>query len=94
MQIADLGHLIAQHPEVDVLAQQLSKKGNTHFLLTGLYASARGMILAALHSRLKQQGDAPTMLIVMDNADEAQYMYAERRHAGHPGLVRQRADPG
>ena len=77
MQIADLGHLIAQHPEVDVLVQQLSKKGNTHFLLTGLYASARGMILAALHSRLKQQGDAPTMLIVMDNADEAQYMYAD-----------------
>ena len=77
MQIADLGHLIAQHPEVDVLAQQLSKKGNTHFLLTGLYASARGMILAALHSRLKQQGDAPTMLIVMDNADDAQYMYAD-----------------
>ena len=77
MQIADLGHLIAQHPEVDVLAQQLSKKGNTHFLLTGLYASARGMILAALHSRLKQQGDASTMLIVMDNADEAQYMYAD-----------------
>ena len=77
MQIADLGHLIAQHPEVDVLAQQLSKKGNTHFLLTGLYASARGMIIAALHSRLKQQGDAPTMLIVMDNADEAQYMYAD-----------------
>ena len=77
MQIADLGHLIAQHPEVDVLAQQLSKKGNTHFLLTGLYASARGIILAALHSRLKQQGDAPTMLIVMDNADEAQYMYAD-----------------
>ena len=77
MQIADLGHLIAQHPEVDVLAQQLSKKGNTHFLLTGLYASARGMILAALHSRLKQKGSAPTMLIVMDNADEAQYMYAD-----------------
>ena len=77
MQIADLEHLMEQHPEVDVLAQQLSKKGNTHFLLTGLYASARGMILAALHSRLKQQGDAPTMLIVMDNADEAQYMYAD-----------------
>ena len=77
MQIADLGHLIAQHPEVDVLAQQLSKKGNTHFLLTGLYASARGMILAALHSRLKQKGSAPTMLIVMDNADDAQYMYAD-----------------
>lgn len=77
MQIADLGHLIAQHPEVDVLAQQLSKKGNTHFLLTGLYASARGMILAALHSRLKQQKAVSTMLIVMDNADEAQYMYAD-----------------
>ena len=77
MQIADLEHLMEQHPEVDVLAQQLSKKGNSHFLLTGLYASVRGMILAALHSRLKQQGVAPTMLIVMDNADDAQYMYAD-----------------
>jgi transcription-repair coupling factor (superfamily II helicase) len=77
MQIADLEHLMEQHPEVDVLAQELSKKGNSHFLLTGLYASARGMILAALHSRLKQQGVAPTMLIVMDNADDAQYMYAD-----------------
>jgi transcription-repair coupling factor (superfamily II helicase) len=77
MQIADLEHLMAQHPEVDVLAQQLSKKGNSHFLLTGLYASARGMILAALHSRLNQKGSAHTMLIVMDNADDAQYMYAD-----------------
>ena len=77
MQIADLEHLIGQHPEVDVLTQQLSKKGNTHFLLSGLYASARGMILAALHNRLKQQGTAPAMLIVMDNADDAQYMYAD-----------------
>ena len=77
MQIADLEHLMEQHPEVDVLAQQLSKKGNSHFLLSGLYASARGMILAALHSRLKQKGSAPTMFIVMDNADDAQYMYAD-----------------
>ena len=77
MQIADLEYLIGQHPEVDVLTQQLSKKGNTHFLLSGLYASARGMILAALHNRLKQQGTAPAMLIVMDNADDAQYMYAD-----------------
>ena len=77
MQIADLEHLIEQHPEVDVLAQQLSKKGNPHFLLSGLYASARGMILAALHSRLKQRGAAPTMLVIMDNADDAQYMYAD-----------------
>ena len=74
MQIADLEHLMEQHPEVDVLAQQLSKKGNTHFLLSGLYASARGMILAALHTRLK---DKAPMLIVMDNADDAQYMYAD-----------------
>ena len=77
MQIADLKHLIGQHPEVDVLAQQLSKKGNSHFLLTGLYASIRSMILAALHSRVKQQGSAPTMLIAMDNADDAQYVYAD-----------------
>ena len=77
MQINELEHVMGLHPEVDVLSQELSKKGNKHFLLSGLYASARGMILAALHSRLKQKGEAPVMLIVMDNADDAQYMYAD-----------------
>ena len=77
MQINDLEHIMGLHPEVDVLSQELSKKGNKHFLLAGLHASARAMILAALYSRLKQQGAPPTMLIVMDNADDAQYMYAD-----------------
>ena len=77
MQIDNLEHIMGLHPEVDVLSQEISKKRNKHFLLSGLYASARGMILAALHSRLKLQGAAPTMLIVMDNADDAQYMYAD-----------------
>ena len=80
MQINDLEHIMGLHPEVDVLSQELSKKGNKHFLLAGLYASARAMILAALYSRLKQQGAPPTMLIVMDNADDAQYMYADLKN--------------
>ena len=77
MQINELEHVMGLHPEVDVLSQEISKKGNKHFLLSGLYASARAMILAALHLRLKEQSIAPTMLIVMDNADDAQYMYAD-----------------
>ena len=77
MQINDLEHIMGLHPEVDVLSQELSKRVNKHILLAGLHASARAMILAAMYSRLKQQGAPPTMLIVMDNADDAQYMYAD-----------------
>lgn len=77
MQISDLQLLMEQHPEVDMLAQELSKKGEKHFLLTGLYASARGMILTALHTQLRQKASAGSMLVVMDDADDAQYMYAD-----------------
>ena len=77
MQIAELEQLMAMHPEVDVLCREIRKetgrKGGKHFLLNGLHASARAMILSALQARLAPEGR--TMVVVLDNADDAQYIY-------------------
>ena len=76
MTIDALAELMALHPEVDVLCNEISKKCGKHFLLSNLYASARGLMIAALYDKLqKQQGR--TMVISLDNSDEAQYMYAD-----------------
>lgn len=78
MQIDDFSHLMAQHPEVDVLCNEIGKKCGKHFLLSNLYASARGLILSALYSQLKKK-QPYTLLITLDNVDDAQYMYADLR---------------
>ena len=56
MHINELQQLLGMHPELDVLTQELSKKGNKHFLLKGLHASARALILHSLATRLHAQG--------------------------------------
>lgn len=78
MQIDEFSHLMAQHPEVDVLCNEIGKKCGKHFLLSNLYASARGLILSALYNQL-QKKQPYTLLITLDNADDAQYMYADLR---------------
>ena len=77
MQIDALAQLMAMHPEVDVLSQELSRKHNGHFLLSGLYASAQAIILTALHQKLANKNAAQPMIIVLDDNDAAQYMYAD-----------------
>ena len=77
MQIDALAQLIAMHPEVDVLSQALSRKHNQHFLLSGLNASAQSIILTALHRQLANKGIVQPMMIVLDDNDAAQYMYAD-----------------
>ena len=77
MQIDALAQLMAMHPEVDVLSQALSRKHNQHFLLSGLNASAQSIILTALHRHLANKGIAQPMMIVLDDNDAAQYMYAD-----------------
>ena len=79
MQINELQQLFGMHPELDVLTQELSKKGNKHLLLKGLYASARAFILNALVSRLHTHNKGNVCFIVLDNADDAQYLYADLR---------------
>ncbi len=77
MQIAELEQLMAMHPEVDVLCREIHKEtgrnGGKHFLLSGLHASARAMILSAIQAKMAQEGR--TMVVVLDNADDAQYIY-------------------
>ena len=77
MQIDALAQLMAMHPEVGVLSQALSRKRNGHFLLSGLYASAKAIILTSLHKQLARIGAAQPMMIVLDDIDAAQYMYAD-----------------
>lgn len=79
MQINELQQLFGMHPELDVLTQELSKKGNKHLLLKGLYASAKAFILNALVSRLRAHNKGNVCFIVLDNADDAQYLYADLR---------------
>ena len=79
MQIGELAQLIAEHPELDVLATEFSKKCEKHFLLRNLYASSQGIILSSLHQRLQTTNHGSSLLIVLEDADSAQYMYADLR---------------
>ena len=72
MHIEELTELTAMHPEVEAASKELGKGKGKHLLLSGLYASARSMLLNAI-----QQKTARPMVVVMDNADEAQYMYSD-----------------
>ena len=87
MQINELQQLFGMHPELDVLTQELSKKGSKHFLLKGLHASARAFILNALVSRLHTHNKGNVCFIVLDNADDAQYLYADLRTLGNENEV-------
>ncbi len=79
MRIEELEQIMALHPELDVLCQEMNRKPAQHFLLKGLYASAKAMILAALQQRMLATQRTKTMVIVLDNIDDAQYMYADLR---------------
>lgn len=79
MLITELQQLIAAQPEFKTLCQ-LIHKGHTqpskpHILLTGLHASAQTLILSALHQNTAR--NRQTMLIVLDNPDDAQYCFGD-----------------
>ena len=77
MQINELAEVLALHPEVEVMAKELSKKTKKHFLLSNLHASARAIILTAIRKQLAHKNAAQPMIIIMDDTDAAQYMYAD-----------------
>ena len=79
MQIGELEQLFALHPEVNVLAKELSKKCEKHFLLRNLFASSQSLLLHAVHQQLLAAKQYRPILVVLDNADDAQYMYADLR---------------
>ena len=71
--------LVADHREVSAILEQLRKHPAVHLLLTGLHASMRSVVLWALR---EQDATHPVHLVVCDNADEAQYLYADLRALG------------
>ena len=77
MRINELAEILAMHPEIEVLASELNKKRNKHFLLSNLHASAQAIILTALHRQLANKDLEQPMVIVLDDNDAAQYMYAD-----------------
>ena len=67
MQIEELQIRFSEHPEIKAIGERLKAKGE-HLLLSGLYASARSLVLSQLRMPL---------FIVMDNAESAQYLFAD-----------------
>ncbi len=67
------------HSEIAAVAGQLAQRPAGHLLITGLHASARSVVLSALREQDKTHA---VHLIVCDNADEAQYLYADMRTLG------------
>ena len=70
MQLQELQQLYAYLPQVSALANTLSEDGCKTVFLEGLLASAAPMVFSALATK---QGH--TMLFIMQDADEAGYLY-------------------
>ena len=68
--------LIEGNSEIAAIADRLHKRSAGHLLLTGLHASMRAVVLSALR---EQDDSRQVHLVVCDNADEAQYLYADLR---------------
>ncbi len=107
MQIEDLNILFGQHPEIELIRRELGRGKDTHVLVSGLHASARGLAFANLaHKGMTRGGNKgmdaqglrgnggmaaqglrgnrgmmteglSTFFIVMDNAEAAQYLFAD-----------------
>ena len=73
MQIGDLEIVFAQHPEIALAKRELQKGRETHVLLSGFHASARALMLAELRAPL---------FVIFDNAESAQYVYADLKTLG------------
>ena len=70
MQIRDLETLFGQHPQVKAINERLAVRGDKHVLITGLHASARALALAQV---------GQPFFVIFDNAEAAQYLYADLR---------------
>ena len=72
MGIEDLKILFGEHPELAAVRKELAHK-NAHVLLSGLHASARALALAHVKAPL---------FVIFDNAEAAQYIYADLKALG------------
>ena len=72
MGIEDLKILFGEHPQIKAIGERLAK-GDKHVLLSSLHASARALALAQIREPL---------LVIFDNAEAAQYVYADMKTLG------------
>ncbi len=70
--IGDLKILFGQHPELAAVRKELAHR-DAHVLLSGLHASTRALALA--HSQ-------KPLFVIFDNAETAQYLYADLKAVG------------
>ena len=71
MEPKEIQHIHAQHPGVEALMKLREEGGRKHAFLEGLFGSSAAMILSGLKERVPEQ----TMLVVMNDAEEAGYFY-------------------
>ena len=71
MEAKEIQNIYAAHPGVNALMQLREEGGRKHVLLEGLLGSSAALTLCGLKQRAPEQ----TMLIVMNDAEEAGYFY-------------------
>ena len=71
MEPKEIQHIYAQHPGVDALLQLREEGGRKHAFLEGLSGSSAAMLLCGFKQRVPEQ----TVLVVMNDAEEAGYFY-------------------
>lgn len=71
MEAKEIQDIYAAHPGVDALMQLREEGGRKHVLLEGLLGSSAAMTLCGL----KQRAPGQTLLVVMNDAEEAGYLY-------------------
>lgn len=69
MTLQDLNALYCSHPAVQLLSEEFRKKGQSTFLLSGVCASARALILSAFFSKIHRP-----ILYLLDTQEQASYM--------------------
>ena len=82
--IEDLKILFGEHPELAAVRKELAHN-NAHVLLGGLHASARALAIAATSSYTSSSKAWQKVLkffVIFDNAEAAQYIYADLKTLG------------
>ncbi|MBR5594513.1 MAG: transcription-repair coupling factor [Bacteroidaceae bacterium] len=83
MEVKEIQNIYAAHPGIDALMQLREEGGKKHALLEGLSGSSAAMIFCGLKERIPEQ----TLLIVMNDAEEAGYFYHDMMQIANDNSV-------
>ncbi|MCQ2335096.1 MAG: transcription-repair coupling factor [Paludibacteraceae bacterium] len=88
MNTTELKELWIQHAQVDAIASAIKKKSGEHILARGLCGSAQALTTATLYEQLAQKKQGRTMLILLENHEQASYLQHDLETlTGHPVLL-------